>query len=90
VGVAVVVVELQRKNKEDAEKKVKERAEKQEIRELHERHLQTEKVHGCHLRCLIRPELWFGNADACSAAVVPPCACMLSNCKLALLCTSTE
>lgn len=44
MGVALVVVELNRKNKEDAAKKVKEAAEKQANRELHERHLSTEKV----------------------------------------------
>ncbi|KAL4446665.1 hypothetical protein ABPG77_007909 [Micractinium sp. CCAP 211/92] len=43
MGVALVVVELNRKNKEDAAKKVKEAAEKQANRELHERHLSTEK-----------------------------------------------
>lgn len=44
MGVALVVVELNRKNNEDAAKKEKELAEKEQIRELHERHLQTEKV----------------------------------------------
>lgn len=44
MGVALVVVELNRKNKEDTAKKEKEAAEKQAIRELHERHLSTETV----------------------------------------------
>lgn len=44
MGVALLVVELNRKNKEDAAKKEKEVQEKEQIRELHERHLHTEKV----------------------------------------------
>jgi len=47
IGVGVVVAELQRKNKEDSAKKEKEAAEKQAIKELHERHLATETVRGC-------------------------------------------
>lgn len=43
MGVVLVVVELNRKNKDDIVKKEKEAAEKQEIKELHERHLSTEK-----------------------------------------------
>ncbi|KAL4425339.1 hypothetical protein ABPG75_009355 [Micractinium tetrahymenae] len=43
MGVALVAVEINRKNKEDAAKKEKEAAEKQAIRELHERHLSAEK-----------------------------------------------
>lgn len=46
MGVALVVVELNRKNKEDAAKKEKEAAERQAIRDLHERHLSAEKVGG--------------------------------------------
>ncbi|KAL4854528.1 OPA3-like protein [Chlorella vulgaris] len=44
MGVALVAVELQRKNKEDAAKKAKDAADKQAIRDLHERHLQAEKA----------------------------------------------
>ncbi len=44
MGIALLVVELDRKNKEDAAKKEKEQEEKEQIRELHERHLHTEKV----------------------------------------------
>ena len=44
MGVALLVVELNRKNKEDAAKKEKDLQEKEQIRELHERHLHTEKV----------------------------------------------
>jgi hypothetical protein len=44
MGVVLVVVELNRKNKDDIVKKEKEAAEKQEIKELHDRHLSTEKV----------------------------------------------
>lgn len=44
MGVALLMVELNRKNKEDAAKKEKEQEEKQQIRDLHERHLATEKA----------------------------------------------
>ena len=46
MGVALVVVELNRKNKEDAAKKEKEAAERQAIRDLHVRHLSAVKVGG--------------------------------------------
>ena len=46
IGVTLVVVEITRKNKEDAAKKEKEAAEKLETKELHERHLATERVGG--------------------------------------------
>ena len=56
MGVALLVVELNRKNKEDAAKKEKDLAEKQQIKELHERHLQTEKVWGS-LGAALRPPI---------------------------------
>lgn len=43
MGVVLLGVELHRKNKEDAVKKEKEAAERQAIRDLHERHLRAEK-----------------------------------------------
>lgn len=52
MGVALLVVELNRKNKEDAAKKEKEVQEKEQIRELHERHLHTEKELREQLRTL--------------------------------------
>jgi hypothetical protein len=52
MGVALVAVELQRKNKEDSAKKAKDAADKQAIRDLHERHLQAEKASSiCDLSC---------------------------------------
>ena len=46
MGIVLLGVELQRKNKEDAAKKEKEAAEKAAIKDLHERHLKAEKVQG--------------------------------------------
>jgi hypothetical protein len=51
MGVVLLLVELNRKNKEDVEKKEKERSEKAAIRDLHERHLRAEKV-SLHLKPL--------------------------------------
>jgi bacterioferritin-associated ferredoxin len=64
MGVALLVVELNRKNKEDSAKKEKEIAEKEQIKDLHERHLQTEKVGGRY--CGWWPPL------ACSRTDPPP------------------
>ncbi|EFN57171.1 hypothetical protein CHLNCDRAFT_143552 [Chlorella variabilis] len=47
MGVVLLGVELHRKNKEDAVKKEKEAAERQAIRDLHERHLRAEKASCC-------------------------------------------
>ena len=44
MGVVLVAVELLRKNKEDTAKKEKEAADKEKVKQLHERHLQAEKV----------------------------------------------
>ncbi|KAI3434916.1 hypothetical protein D9Q98_002970 [Chlorella vulgaris] len=52
MGVALVAVELQRKNKEDSAKKAKDAADKQAIRDLHERHLQAEKDLRAELRTM--------------------------------------
>ncbi|PSC76876.1 optic atrophy 3-like protein [Micractinium conductrix] len=43
MGVVLVVVEIQRKNKEDGEKQAKAAAEKQAIKELHEQHVAADK-----------------------------------------------
>lgn len=44
MGIILVGVELHRKNQEDGAKKAKEAAEKEAIRDLHERHLAAERV----------------------------------------------
>ena len=44
IGVLLVAVEIYRKNKEDTQKKARELVERQQIRDLHERHLQSEQV----------------------------------------------
>lgn len=67
MGVVLLGVELHRKNKEDAVKKEKEAAERQAIRDLHERHLRAEKA-----SCCMEVSMEQGRGEG--AQMLPPCS----------------
>ena len=69
MGVVLVVVEIQRKNKEDGEKQAKAAAEKQAIKELHEQHVAADKV-----RCAGWRGIWGGSVLKLWAALAHRCA----------------